>query len=171
MDLTELASSQAPNAIAMGGTVALSVAALATKDRLRWLYIALSLVMAGIILAKNFSYKSLVAGVEGSLDAHRSYAEALLWVIVAQLSIAVILVLMASLSKRVTWLAVAAGMACFYAALCMAGWRTAYRGTSPDIGYVLWSPPLHWVALGALVVTTVLAVVLLARRRRPTVLP
>ena len=161
MDLTQLASSQAPNAIAMGGTVVLSVAALATKDRLRWLYVALSLVVAGAIEAKNLSYDGLVSGAEGNLDAHRSYADALLWVIVTQLGVAVILVFVAMFSKRVTWLAVAVGLTCFYAALCMAGWRTAYLGDNPDVSYVLWFPPLHWAALVGLVV-----IALVGRRSR-----
>jgi hypothetical protein len=165
MDLTELASSQLPNAAAGGVALLLAVFALIWRDHGRWLYVVLGLASAAVIMAKNLSYEGLVSGVEGNLDAHHSYAAALFWVVVAQLTIGGVLVLTATFSKRVTWLAVFAGLANGYAALAMNGWREAYLDDKADVQYALWSPPLHWAALIGLAVTLVIAVITLMRRR------
>lgn len=175
MTLTEFAGSPAPNAIGTGFAVLLAVVSLGTRDRLRWLYAALALSFAAVVLLKNFSYNGLVSGVEGSPDAHRSYADALLWIVVAQVAIGVIILVAGMTSKRLLWLATAAALGCGYAAVCMNGWREAYLalGANQPVKYQLWTPPLHWVLLIALAVSLVLAAVIpaLARSRRTTTTP
>jgi hypothetical protein len=171
MNLTEFASSQAPNLLGAGFTVLLAAVALGMRDRLRWLYAVLVVMFAAVVVLKNFSYKGLVAGAEGSLDAHGSYAGALFWVIVAQVAIGVILLLAATFSGRVRWLAVTAALACGYAAICMTGWRQAYLAPNADVQYEVWAPPLHWVILAGLVIAVIMAVVSLIRGRRATTTP
>lgn len=166
MDLLTLASSPGPNAAAVTSAAGLAVVALIMRDRLRWLYVLLSLAVVAVVLLKNFSYSSLVSGVEGSLDAHRDYANALLWVVVAQVALGVILLLSAAFSKRAKWLSVLAALFSGYAALAMTGWRQAYLGDKPDVQYVVWQPTLHWVALVAIVVALVATIGSLVRSRR-----
>ena len=175
MDLTGFAGSPAPNTIGTVIAVLLMAAALGTRDRLRWLYAALALSFAAVVLLKNFSYDGLVSGVEGSLDAHRSYADALLWIVGAQVAIGVIILVAGMTSKRLFWLATAAALGCGYAAVCMNGWREAYLGLGANqpVKYELWAPPLHWVILVGLAMSLVLAAVIpaLARSRRTTTTP
>ncbi|HKX24341.1 MAG TPA: hypothetical protein VJM46_03815 [Candidatus Saccharimonadales bacterium] len=149
----------------------LAVVALAMRDRMRLPLAVLGALAVATVLMKNLSYDGLVSGVEGSLDAHRDYANALLWVVVAQVVLGVFLLLMATFSNRVRWLAVFAALASGSAALCMTGWRQAYLSGKPNVEYVLWSPPLHWVALIGLGVSLVIAVISLVRRRPRVVTP
>lgn len=172
MDLLSLASSPGPNAAAVTSAVALAAVALMLRDRLRWLYVMLSLAVVTVVLAKNLSYNGLVSGVEGSLDAHHAYADALFWVVVAQVALGVILLLTATFSKRVKWLAVVAALFSAYAALAMTGWRQAYLTDKPDAQYVVWQPTLHWVTLAVIAVALVVTIGSLVRsRRRPAVTP
>lgn len=172
MDLTQLASSQAPNAVAGVLVLVAALAALGMRERFRWLYPALGLVFAAAVVAKNLSYNELVVGAEGNLDAHREYAGVMLWVVVAQAAVGVgLMVLAVVASKRLGWLTAVAGLACGYAALCMTGWREAYLVPKAVVQYEVWAPPLHWVILGGLAVAFVMVAVSPLRRRRPTATP
>ncbi len=172
MSLTDLASSQAPNGLAIGTGIALLILSFVMGDRMRWVFALLGLTLDIVVLAKNYSYDALVSGVEGSLDAHRSYAGALLWVAVAQIIVAVGLLLAGVFSNsRLKVLAIFAGLTCVYAALCMSGWRDAYLAPTPDVQYKVGEPVFHWAVLIAMAATLVAAVISLVRRPRPATTP
>lgn len=166
MDLSGLASSQAPNAVAGGLVLLLALVALARRDRLRWLYVILGVAFATVVVLKNLNYKHLVVGAEGNLDAHHRYADVMFWVVAIQVAIGVGLLVLALVSKKdLNWLSATAGLASGYAAVCMTGWHLAYLGPNANVRYEVWALPLHWVILGSLTIAIIMTVVSLFRGR------
>lgn len=166
MDLSGLASSPVPNAA--GGVLfgLLALVALSKGDRFRWFYLAVGLLFAAAVAVKNISYRNLVVGAEGNLDAHREYASVMFWVVATQVLVCVVTLILAVIAKRerLSWLALMAGYASGYAAVCMAGWHLAYLAPNTNVRYEVWALPLHWVILGALAIAFVMAVTAPIRR-------
>lgn len=170
MDLTVLAGSRVPNAFALLCAAVLVVAAFKLRSGFRWGFAFLAAAFLAAVFAKNVSYGDIITdfNTDTSPAVQPDYADALGWVVVAQVAIATCVLIAGLASRGLRWLSVATALAMSYAALCMFGWRQVYLTSAVDgpVQYEMWAPVLHAIVLGLLIGAIALATVSFARRRK-----
>ena len=169
MQLESISGSQVPNGLALLLTGLAVLMAFRQRAGSRWIFVFLWSALLLVVIAKNVAYGLIVADhAESSTAAHHDYAQALLGVTSAQLTVAVCLFLTGLVSKRFV-ITIAPALACVYAAICMNDWRQVYltQDAAQPVHYEVGTVWLHWALLAGVALAIVAMIAAGARRRRP----